>query len=138
MSRLRKIAVTVFAIALLGAGVLFLKDLRWKAAQRRRDTEYAKILSGYERNLRPGMSRAKVADYLISKNVNYSWIGWGGDALAYAIKIGEGPSNVWYCDHWTVYVGLEFYPSTAERPEMDPLPTDTLRQVHIRKLGSCL
>src|SRR5947209_20320445 len=91
MSRLRKIVVAVFAIVLLGAGVLFLKDLRWKAAQRRRDPEYTKILSGYERNLRPGMSRAKVADYLHSNNVNYSLIGWGGDALAYAIKIGEDP-----------------------------------------------
>lgn len=131
MSRLRKTVVMLFVIFLIGVGILFVKDFRWKAGQRRRDAEYSRILADYQKNLHPGMSRTMVADVLRSKNADYSWMGWGGDAVAYVIKIGEDPGNTWFCDHWTVYVGLEFYPSTAQRPEMDPLPTDTLREIHI-------
>src|SRR5262249_17173388 len=97
MSRPRKIAITWLAIVILGAGVVLVKDLRWKAEQRRRDAEYAKVLSTYQQNLRLGTTRAGVAHYLHSGNVSYALI----NASTFAIKIGEDPSNVWYCDHWT-------------------------------------
>jgi hypothetical protein len=86
------------------------------------------------------MRRTEVADYLRSRNLSYEPIYWGGGvAWAYAIRIGEDPSNVWYCDHWTVYIGLEFNSSIAEKNfEPEPLDTDILREIRVRKLGTCL
>ena len=137
MSMSRKIVVATVAILVCGAGLLTVKQLRWKAAQARRDAEYARVLSSYQQALHPGMVRADVSGYLTSHNISYTSISWGGGAPAYAIKIGEDPSNKWYCDHWTVYIGIEFRPLSSEKNE-DPLPTDVVREIHIRKLGSCL
>jgi hypothetical protein len=85
-----------------------------------------------------GMTRWEVADYLQSRGVGYSSIYWGGDAWAYSIKIGDEPAREWYCDHWAVYVGLEFDSTSAEKLEMAPSKTDKLREIRINKLGSCL
>jgi hypothetical protein len=58
--------------------------------------------------------------------VNFYAVRYGGsDADTYEIKIGEEPDGV-VCEPWTVYVALEF--NAADR----------LREVHIRKIGTCL
>src|SRR5579864_4180909 len=131
MSRTKKLAIAVASVVLLGAGLLFIAHLRWKAAQARRDAQYSKVLGAYQQNLRPGMTRANVADYLRSHEVSYAPIFWGGKAWAYAIRIGENPSSTWYCEKWTVYVGLEFDSASADNPEIEPLTNDTLREVHL-------
>jgi len=50
----------------------------------------------------------------------------GNDADTYEIKIAEEPSHSLACEKWIVYIALEF---TA---------TDKLRDLHIRKIGTCL
>jgi len=71
------------------------------------------------------MARADVDKYLDAIHVAHYPVRFGGsDALTYEIKVGEDPSTL-ICE-WNVYIALEFGPG------------DVLRDVHIRKIGTCL
>lgn len=73
------------------------------------------------------MDRADVRKYLDSQAVAYHAVRYGGnDADTYEIKIAEEPSHSLVCEKWIVYIALEF---TA---------ADKLRDLHIRKIGTCL
>jgi hypothetical protein len=73
------------------------------------------------------MNRVEIEKYLDSKAVAYHRVRDGGsDADTDEIKIAEEPSYSLVCEEWTVYIALEF---TA---------ADKLRDLHIRKVGTCL
>ncbi len=114
------IAFVVLAIALVSGWFAYSK-----VTQARREAAYREALAPFRRDLHVGMDRADVQKYLDSRGVEHHAVRYGGDtADTYEIKIGEDPGTL-VCD-WTVYVALEF--SSA----------DKLREVHIRKIGTCL
>ena len=116
-----------FAFVLLAVGLLRLVWLAHsKVVQGRREAAYHAAIAPFQRDLRAGMDRAEVQAYLASRRVDYHPVRYAGsDADTYEIKIGEEPGSL-VCAHWTVYVALEF--SAA----------DKLREVHVRKIGTCL
>ncbi len=115
------IALAVFVVALVSAWLAYSK-----VTQARREAAYRAATAPFQRDLRVGMDRADVRKYLDSRKVVYYSVRYGGsDADTYEIKIGEEPDGL-VCEAWTVYVALEF--NTA----------DKLREVHVRKIGTCL
>ena len=142
MSKTGKVVAVMVAIAVLAASVdLFRRHRRAQAAQAKRDTFYAKVLEGYRLDLQPGMTRSQIKKYLESRHVQYGPILWrgSGNAWSYEFKIGEDPGDGWVCDHWTVYIGLDFDSPVVETPETsDGLPTDKLTKVELHKLGTCV
>jgi len=116
-----------FAFLLVVIGLLVVTwTVYSKIAQGRREASYHTAMAPFENDLRVGMDRADVQTYLDSHRVQYHRVRYGGnDADTYEIKIAEEPDSI-VCEHWTVYVSLEF--STA----------DTLREIHLRKVGTCL
>ncbi len=97
-----------------------------KIAQNRREASYRAMMTPFERDLHIGMDRAEVQMYLDSRRIDYHRVRYGGnDADTYEIKIGHEPDSL-MCEHWTVYVALEFSPA------------DKLRDVHLRRIGTCL
>ncbi|MGA8437605.1 MAG: hypothetical protein WB762_35135 [Candidatus Sulfotelmatobacter sp.] len=110
--------------------VIGLLALTWavysKITHARREASYRVAMMPFERDLRVGMSRPDVQSYLDSRRIEYNRARFGGkDADTFEIKIGEEPDNL-ICEHWTVYVAIEFSLS------------DKLRDIHIRKEGTCL
>jgi len=69
------------------------------------------------------MGKAEGKQYLDSQHVEYFPVRIGGDERTYEIKIGEEEGLI--CE-WNVFIALEFSPN------------DALREVHIRKIGTCL
>lgn len=124
----------------IGVGTLLLGWLAYsKIAQSRRETAYRVAIAPYQRDLHTGMSRADVEKYLDSRKVEHSWMSFGR-AESYAMLIGEEPGGL-VCKSWKVYISLDF--DLADRPgengtriELDP--ADRLREIRIRKLGTCL
>lgn len=109
------IALAFVALALVCAWFAYSK-----VTQARREA------APFERDLAVGMDRADVKKYLDSRRVDYHTVRYGGsDADTYEIRIGEEPDN-FPCEHWTVYIALEFN------------ATEKLREVHVRKVGTCL
>jgi hypothetical protein len=97
-----------------------------KMAQSRRDSTYHKALSQFQHDLPVGTPKDEVKKYLDSRNVQYFADKRGGSRTeALEIKIGEDPGGP-VCEPWDVYIALEF--SSGE----------VLRQVHIRRSGTCL
>ena len=97
-----------------------------KITQARREATYRTAIAPFQRDLRVGMDRAEAQAYLRSRGVDYHAVRYGGSkADTYEIKIGEEPDS-FPCEHWTVYVAVEF--DAAEK----------VREVHIRKTGTCL
>ena len=127
---LRKIVVVIFAALVVFSGWHY-------CAKTRRDARYREILSVYRRELQSGMRRAEVRSYLDSKNVQYRPVfGPSGGAWAYEIKIGEEPAYSLVCWSWTVYITFDFRTSVKEA--LEPLQDDTLKEIRIRKAGTCL
>ena len=122
-SRMKKI----IGFTILGAVVLISAFLvRSKANQARREASYREAVTSFQRDLHVGTDRAAVQLYLRSRKVDYHAVRYGGnDSDTYEIKIGEGPSYSLFCEDWEVYVALEF-------------ATDKLREIHVRRIGTCL
>ncbi|MGD0269006.1 MAG: hypothetical protein ABSB14_08075 [Candidatus Sulfotelmatobacter sp.] len=109
-------AVALVSVWLIGSRV----------AQSRRDFSYQKALSQFQHDLPVGTPKDEVKKYLDSRNVQYFADKRGGSRTeALEIKIGEDPGGP-VCEPWDVYIALEF--SSGE----------VLRQVHIRRSGTCL
>ncbi len=115
------IALAFVALALVCAWFAYSK-----VTQARREAAYRAAIAPFERDLAVGMDRADVKKYLDSRRVDYHAVRYGGsDADTYEIRIGEEPDN-FPCEHWTVYIALEFN------------ATEKLREVHVRRVGTCL
>jgi len=114
-------AFALLAVALLSAWFAYSK-----VTQARREATYHAAIAPLKSGLPVGMDRAEVKKYLDSHRVDYHAARYGGrDEDTYEIKIGEEPGNL-VCERWTVYIALEFNAA------------DKLREVHIRKIGTCL
>ena len=83
-------------------------------------------MAPFERDLRIGMDRREVQTYIGSRRVDYHRVRYGGnDADTYEIEIAQEPDSL-ICEHWIVYVALEFNPA------------EKLQEIHLRKVGTCL
>jgi hypothetical protein len=115
----------IIGFTIVGAIVLLSAFLiHSKLNQARREASYRTALASYQHDLHIGADKADVQQYL---HLAYHAVRYGGnDADTYEIQIGVEPSNSLVCEDWDVYVALEF---TA---------ADKLREIHIRKIGTCL
>ena len=115
------LVLAVFVVALVATWLAYSK-----ITQARRDASYQVAIVPFNRDLRIGMDRSEVKHYLNSHSIICNTVRYGGsDGDTCEIKIGEEPDGIFY-DPWTVYIALEFSPA------------DKLRDVHIRKIGTCL
>jgi len=95
-----------------------------RITQARRDAAYRAAIAPLQTDLHVGMAESEVRRYLDSRNLKYYPVRVAGsDGPTREIKVGEENSLI--CE-WDVYIALEFS------------STDTLRKVHIRKIGTCL
>jgi hypothetical protein len=112
-------------IAVFGATLVSTWFIYSRITQARRDAVYRTAIAPYQKDLHVGMLRADVDKYLDARHVAHYPVRFGGsDGLTYEIKVGEDPSTL-ICE-WNVYVALEFGPN------------DALKDVHIRKEGTCI
>jgi hypothetical protein len=112
------IAFALLAVALLSAWFAYSKVM-----QARREATYRVAIAPFQRDLHDGTPRLEVENYLRARNAQYNAIDFG---QTYLIEIAEEPPGNLWCEPWQVYIALEFGPS------------DILKDVHIRKLGTCL
>jgi hypothetical protein len=118
---MRKFAAFGVAVAVLVSVWLIYS----KVTEARRETGYRAALAPFQRDLRVGMAKADVEKYLKGRGVDYHAARYGEGTETYEIRIGEEPGNL-VCEPWQVYIALEFNSS------------NTLTEVHIRKIGTCL
>jgi hypothetical protein len=119
---MRKILLLILLVIAVASAWL----INSKVTQARRETVYRAAIAPFQQDIPLGMTRAEVGKYLESRTVSYHATrldAASGDT--YLIKIGEEPGNL-ICESWTVYIALEF---NSE---------DKLRDIHIRKIGTCL
>ncbi|HEX7288154.1 MAG TPA: hypothetical protein VF532_18350 [Candidatus Angelobacter sp.] len=133
--RRRVIALAVGAVVLFSAWLAYSK-----VAQARRETAYRAAIAPFQRDLSPGMARADVEKYLDSRGVEYHWVYVGGSADSYFVQIGEEPGSL-VCKPWKVYLALNFDasdPRAGGGPDSKLDPADKLRDVQVKKMGTCL
>jgi hypothetical protein len=124
--------------------LVFTAWLIWRIHSSRvqRDSGYAVLLALYQRDLHVGMTRKEVASYLDAHHIQHGQEfgpGSSPSAWSYEIRIGEEPAYTFGCDKWFVDIRLHFAASSSSREiEMEPDPSDTLREIKLSKLGHCL
>lgn len=97
-----------------------------QAGKARREASYRTAVAAFQRDLRIGADRVDVQQYLNSRKVDYHVRYGGNGAETYEIEIGEEPSDSLVCEDRDVSVTLEF------------TVADKLREIHVRKEGTCL
>src|SRR5260370_40643299 len=116
----------IIVFAVLGATAVSAWLMCSRITKARRETAYHAAIAPFQRDLTMGTPRADVKKYLDARNIDYHVVRVGGsEADTYEIKIGEEPGSL-VCEPWNVYVALDF---SSE---------DTLRDIHIRRVGTCL
>lgn len=128
MRRMRKgFALIVIASVLI---------LAWMAFTARREAGFRAAITPLVRDLPQGTSRADVKKYLDSRGMQYQeveWVSWRPTGW-HAIAISLGPASGHLGCTWTAYVALEFA-SSGGSAEAEPMPSDPLTQIRIRKIG---
>jgi hypothetical protein len=123
----------------VAAAVAFCAWLAYsKVSQARREATYRAAITAL--NLSPGETRANVEKYLEFRGLKYHTISGEGDAESYLVEIGEEPGGL-VCKSWKVYISLDFDGSgkPSGRPsDLHLDPSDTLRDVRIKKMGVCV
>jgi hypothetical protein len=118
---------TVIAVALLGVIAGLPYYLYSRITHARREAVYTAKMTEFQRDLRIGMTRDEVLNYLRWHSPVYNAVQYGGSkAVTYQIKVGEEPGDGVVCKSWTVYVVMEFG------------PTDHLSTIHLSRIGTCI
>jgi len=128
MRRRWKILIVVLSIVVLAA--------TWRLVQ---EAGYRRTLAQYQRDLRPGMTRTAVDNYLKSHQGKQDVVG-GGNTWSYLIRIGTMPIPFDIgCVTSKVYIALDF--DSPGRQEIEPppgSPSDQLKDIRITKVVECL
>jgi hypothetical protein len=146
-ARCLKVLDTRRTIAIVIAAVLSAIALRYhlKAeAGKKREVAYQAALRAYSFDLKPGLTRKEVEDYLRARNAKFSQmccLGKQYKDYADLVKIGEEDAP-WFCSEAYVYVAFEF--AAIESHDLlsaSPFArdSDVLRRIEIfRPLTGCL
>ena len=120
----RCVAFVVFVVALIAAWIGYSKY-----TQAKREASYRTALAPYKRDLTVGMDREQVTAYFRAHNLICHTVRYGGNhGDTCEIEIAEEPVGLLeglFCESWTVYAAFEF------------TSADKLREIHIRKIGTC-
>lgn len=120
------------SLALIGcAAALIVGRIGYsRYAQAKREAAYNAALVPYKRDLTLGTGREQVMAYLRARGALCHTVRYGGtDGDSCEIEIAKeplvGPDRL-FCESWRVYVAFDF------------TSADKLREIHIRKIGTCL
>jgi hypothetical protein len=106
---------------LLATGMLY-----QHIVQARRNAAYDAAIAPFERDLKRGMAKETVEEYLHAHNLKYNTVQVGGSpGERIEIQIGEESGSL-FCDPWRVSAALELDQQAH------------LTDIHIVKTGTCL
>ena len=129
------IAFGAVSVIVLGVALAYLRYERWQresqAAWARSDAAEKAALAMYRRDLPIGTPRAEVDRYFVSKNIAHFTLPGERptDGGSYEVRLPDEPGDGLVCNRWTVSISFEFKVA---------LPDDTLREIHIKRIGTCL
>ncbi len=107
-------------------------------AKKRRDAAYESILTAYRQDLKPGMTRKQVEDYLQAKGARFTQLCClQQQTLADLVEIGQEDA-LWYCSESQVNIAFDFAAPNSH-DSLKAFDTDVLKSITIfRQFGGCL
>lgn len=100
------------------------------AAQARRDAAYQIQLKRFQHDLRLGMPRSAVEQYLYKGKISYSNI-----SGSLGVMVGQDPGDGIVCGKYYVYIEMDF---VYLKGQTEPSPFDNLDSISVKKYGGCL
>jgi hypothetical protein len=108
-------------------------------ARKKREAVYESTLQAYSQNLKAGLTRKEVEEYLRAKGTGFTQMCCVLERSAFAdlVKVGEEDAP-WFCSENYVYIAFEFA-ATEPHKSFKSYDSDGLKKVSIyRELGGCL
>jgi len=134
----RWLLVLIGVIIAVSAGAAIRSRIK-SAAKKKREAVYESTLQAYSQNLKPGLTRKEVEEYLRAKGTYFTQMRCIKErsALADLVKIGEEDAP-WYCsEHW-VHIAFE-YAAVEPHNSLKAYDTDVLKTITIfHEWGGCL
>ena len=109
-------------------------------AKQRREATYQSTLHAYSEDLKPGMTRKEVEDYLHAKSTPYVTMCCVDErsAMADLVRIGK-EKHPWYCSEHVVYIAFQFVDEPFDGHHSSHRDSDKLKAVTIHhSLEGCL
>lgn len=134
----RWMLLIMVVVAISSAAMVLSSHVR-SEARTKREAEYQMALQSYSHDLKPGLTRKEVENYLHAKGAVFTQMCCIEERTTYAdlVKVGE-ESAPWYCSESYVHVAFEFA-ATEPHELWKAYETDKLRRILIfRQLGGCL
>ena len=91
----------------------------------------------YSHDLKPGLSRKDVRDYLQTQGITFRerCCDEPGSPFSVLVQVGEEDSP-WYCSTWPDYVAFEFTSGETHRSGIEaPNSEDVLKKIHVVSNG---
>jgi hypothetical protein len=144
-SKMRRWLLPIVLLLVVALAALSMRHFSQERVQQKREAAYQSALRSFSKDLRPGMTRKEVEDYLRARNVKFRQMccvdaneRFSTNVYDDLAKIGQEDAP-WVCNEKNVYVAFQFI--GPERNSLGPVAdaSDTLRAISIyRWLEGCL
>jgi len=122
------------------ASTCAVRQVLHKRAEQKRESAYQLLLRSYSEDLKPGMARQDVENYLNGKGARFSQmccVAQNRDALDDITKIGQELAP-WYCSVQNIYVAFQFTPAGRDNALRAEKSDRLISITIIRRLEGCL
>ena len=132
--------LAIVLVLLAAAWAMAVRYVMRAEAKKGREAGYESALQVYSQDLKPGLTRKAVEDYLRARSVGFQQRCCLEERGAFAdlVKVGQEDAP-WHCGATFVYIAFEFAAPDSNTPPSKAGDTDTLKNIRIfRHLEGCL
>jgi hypothetical protein len=136
MKRRRLVSAVLIGFVLCASAIGY--GLKKRSARKlelqKREALYRSALAAYSKDLKPGMTRKDVEDYLGARATPFE-----KGVAADLVKIGQERSPEWFCSELEVFVSFDFEAVEPHSRALEPHAMDVLKKAYIySRAGGCL
>jgi hypothetical protein len=144
-SKARRWLLPIALLLAVVVAALVVRRLSQERAQRKREATYQSALRSYSKDIRAGMTRKQVEDYLEARNVKFRQMccvdashRFSTNVYDDLVRIGQEDAP-WFCSEKNVYVAFEFTGPERNSSGRVADSTDMLRTISTYQwLEGCL
>jgi hypothetical protein len=130
MQRIARRRLLISVVILVVLALVASRYVWRKRDQDKRAAGYQSTLRSYSKDLKPGMTRKEVENYLQAKGVPVLCRSGDRGACDDLTRIGEEDAP-FYCSHQNIYIAFKFTAVEQHRPLENAYPSDVLDSVTI-------
>ena len=135
---MRRWRLPIIYLVLVVLAAVAIRHIWKKHEEKKREIFYQSVLHSYSEDLKPGMTREQVENFLRAKKDQFQQVCCDRGSYSDLIKIGQEDAP-WYCSENNIYIAFQFNSVAEESAHPWKDPFDPLESIELLpKLEDCL